>query len=160
LATLPPDWAQHLDSGISHRLGSSHADGQPELCLAMAAQVLPDGRVEVLLSTTLGDTLLAAVSATGRIAYVAGQPGSNRTLHLKGRDAEVFGVTPAYRPMLERGFEQFVARVVPFGASSETIRAAWYDLDTARLSGVRFTPFGAWDQTPGPGAGQPVDLLP
>ena len=160
LAKLPLAWAQHLDSGISHRLGSSHADGQPELCRGLAAQVLSDGRVEVLLATAVGDTLLAAVRATGRIAYVAAQPGSNRTLHLKGRDAELFEVTAAYRPLFERSLERFIARVVPFGFTRETILAAWYELDTPCLSGIRFTPFGAWDQTPGPGAGQPVDLLP
>ena len=37
--------------------------------------------------------------------------------------------------------------------------AIWYDLEVPSLAGIRFTPCGAWDQTPGPGAGAPVELL-
>jgi hypothetical protein len=34
------------------------------------------------------------------------------------------------------------------------------ELTLAQLSCVRFTPLAAWDQTPGPGAGQAIDLMP
>lgn len=157
---LPPHWAAHLESGVSHRLGSSHADGQPEICRGLAAQVLADGRVEVLLAIDTGDRLLDAVRASGRIAYVAAQPGSHRTLHVKGVDAEVLAATSAHAPLFERCRERFIAQVAPYGFTREAIMAIWYDLDVQRLAGVRFTPCGAWDQTPGPGAGAPVDLLP
>lgn len=156
---LPPDWAAHLESGVSHRLGSSHADGQPEICRALAAQALADGRLEVLLAVETGDRLLAAAQSTRRIAYVAAQPGSHRTLHVKGVDAEVFAATPAHAPLFERCRERFIAQVAPFGFTREAIMAIWYDLDVQRLAGIRFTPIGAWDQTPGPGAGHAVELL-
>lgn len=157
---LSPAWADHLESGVSHRLGSSHADGQPEICRALAAQALPDGRIEVLLATDAGDQLLAAVGATGRIAYVAAQPGSNRTLHVKGLDAERFVVGAAHEQLFFRSRERFIERVVPFGHSREALMASWYDLDIGRMAGLRFTLIGAWDQSPGPGAGQAIDLLP
>lgn len=157
---LPPDWAAHLESGVSHRLGSSHADGQPEICRALAAQVLVDGRVEVLLAADVGESLLAAAQASGRIAYVAAQPGSHRTLHVKGVDAEVFAATTAHAPLFERCRERFIAQVAPYGFKREAIMAIWYDLDVQRLAGVRFTPSGAWDQTPGPGAGATIEMLP
>ena len=144
---------------MSHRLGGSRADGQPEICRALAAQVLPDGRVEVLLAANIADSLLDAVRESGRIAYVAAQPGSHRTLHVKGLDAEVFQPTPAHGPLFERCRERFIARVEPYGFARESIMAIWYDLDVQRLAGVRFTPCGAWDQTPGLGAGTPVELL-
>jgi hypothetical protein len=159
LPHLPPDWAAHLQSGVSHRLGSSHADGQPEICRGLAARALPDGRVEVLLLPRTGDRLLAAAQATGRIAYVAAQPGSHRTLHLKGQDAEVFAATPAHAPLFERCRDAFITQVQPFGFTREFIMSVWYDLDVQHLAGVRFTPIAAWDQTPGPGAGMPVELL-
>jgi len=156
---LPPDWAAHLESGVSHRLGGSHADGQPEICRALAAQALADGRVEVLLATSIADHLLDAMRESGRIAYVAAQPGSHRTLHVKGLDAEVFTPTPAHASLFERCRERFISNVEPFGFTREAIMAIWYDLDVQRLAGIRFTPCGAWDQTPGPGAGTPVELL-
>lgn len=157
---LPPEWADHLESGVSHRLGSSHADGRPEICRALAARALADGRVEVLLASEVGDQLLAAVMATGRVAYVAAQPGSHRTLHLKGVDGEVFVPEPAHAEVFARSRENFIARVAAYGFTREAIMAIWYDLELARLSGVRFTPIGAWDQTPGPGAGAAVELSP
>jgi hypothetical protein len=159
LPQLPPDWAAHLESGVSHRLGGSHADGQPEICRALAAQALPDGRIEVLLVADTGDRLLAAAQASGRIAYVAAQPGSLRTLHVKGLDAEVFAATLGHAELFERCRERFIAQVEPFGFARETIMSIWYDLDVHSLAGVRFTPVAAWDQTPGPGAGSPVELL-
>jgi hypothetical protein len=159
LPHLPPDWAAHLQSGVSHRLGSSHADGQPEICRGLAAQALPDGRVEVLLAAHIGDRLLAAVQSSGRVAYVAARPGSHITLHIKGQDAEVFAATPAHAPLFERSRERFIAQVQPYGFTREAIMAIWYDLEMDSLAGVRFTPCGAWDQTPGPGAGNPVELL-
>ncbi|KQW52200.1 MULTISPECIES: hypothetical protein [unclassified Roseateles] len=156
---LPTDWTAHLESGVSHRLGGSHADGQPEICRGLAAQALPDGRVEVLLAANVADRLLDAVRENGRIAYVAAQPGSHRTLHVKGLDAEVFATTPAHGQLFERCRERFIARVEPYGFSRASIMAIWYDLDVHCLTGIRFTPCGAWDQTPGPGAGQAVELL-
>jgi hypothetical protein len=159
LPQLPPDWAAHLESGVSHRLGGSHADGQPEICRGLAAQALADGRVEVLLAADTADRLLAAVQASGRVAYVAAQPGSHRTLHVKGLDAEVFTPTAGHAPLFERCRERFIAQVEPYGFSREAIMAIWYDLGVQRLAGIRFTPCGAWDQTPGPGAGHPVELL-
>jgi hypothetical protein len=160
LPRLSPAWAAHLESGVSHRLGGSHADGQPEICRGLAAQALPDGRVEVLLDGNIGDRLLDAIRESGRIAYVAAQPGSHITLHVKGSDAEVFAPSSAHLPLFERCREAFIARIEPYGFTREAIMAVWYDLEVSRLAGVRFTPCGAWDQTPGPGAGQPVDLIP
>lgn len=160
LPQLPPDWAAHLESGVSHRLGGSHADGQPEICRGLAAQALADGRVEVLFLASTGDRLLAAAQASGRIAYVAAQPGSFRTLHVKGLDAEVFTATPDHLALFERCRERFIAQVEPFGFTRQIIMSIWYDLDVQSLVGVRFTPTAAWDQTPGPGAGNAVELLP
>lgn len=157
---LPPDWAAHLESGVSHRLGGAHADGQPEICRALAAQALPDGRIEVLLAANVGERLLDAVRATGRISYVAAQPGTQRSLHVKGVDAELMAVRPDHAPVFARCLDNFVPRVELFGFSRELVCAIWYGVELSALAGLRFTPCGAWDQSPGPGAGIPVELLP
>jgi hypothetical protein len=160
LPHLPPDWAAHLESGVSHRLGGAHADGQPEICRALAAQALPDGRIEVLLAAHVGDRLLHAVRETGRVSYVAAQPGSHRSLHVKGVDAELIAVRPDHAPLYARCCDNLVARVEPFGFTREVMMSIWYGVELSCLAGLRFTPCGAWDQTPGPGAGIPVELLP
>jgi hypothetical protein len=160
LARLPPEWAAHLESGVSHRLGGRHEDGRPEICRALAAQALPDGRIELLLNAGLGRELLAAVNSSRRIAYVASQPDTNRTLHVKGIDAEPAPVVPAHGELLARCRDRFMTRVEPFGFTRETIHGFWFDLGLEQLAALRFTPFGAWDQSPGPGAGQVIELLP
>lgn len=157
---LPPEWTAHLQSGVSHRLGSSHADGRPEICRGLAAQALADGRVELLVNAASGRELLTAVLGSRRIAYVASQPDSNRTLHLKGVDAEPAAVTPAHAALIAASCERFCARVAPFGFSRETIHHFWFDIGLEQVAALRFTPSGAWDQSPGPGAGQPIELLP
>lgn len=155
---LPPEWAAHLESGVSHRLGSCHADGRPEICRALAAQALPDGRIELLLNVETGRELLAAVRSSRRIAYVSSQPDSNRTLHLKGVDAEVVAVRPEHAERLAHNCERFSRRVEPFGFPQAMIHGFWFDVGLDQLAALRFTPCGAWDQSPGPGAGQVIDL--
>jgi hypothetical protein len=160
MARLPPEWAAHLESGVSHRIGSSHADGRPEICRGLAAQALPDGRIEVLLPLNIGEPICAAVMNSGRIAYVAAQPGSHRTLHTKGHDAELVPVRPDHQPLFERCRDRFIAQVELYGFTRDMIMAFWYDIGLEQLCCLRFTPSGAWDQTPGIGAGAVVELLP
>lgn len=157
---LPPEWAEHLDSGVSHRVGSSHADGRPEVCRGLASWALADGRIELILNAEVGRELLAAVRDTRRIAYVATRPDTNRTLHVKGLDAEPIAVAPEHMALLARSRDRFIPRVEPFGFSRDTIIRIWFELGIESLAGIRFEPCGAWDQSPGPGAGQSIDLLP
>jgi hypothetical protein len=157
---LDAPWAQHLEDGVSYRLGSSTADGRPEISRALAAQALPDGRIEVLFNPQIGATLRLAVAATRRVAFIAAQPGTNRTLHVKGTDAELFAPGLGHQPLFERCRDRFIARVEPFGFPRRMLLDMMYDLAAVQLQGLRFTPSGAWDQTPGLGAGGVVDLLP
>lgn len=157
---LPPEWAAHLESGTSHRVGSCHADGRPEICRALASRALPDGRVELLFNRDTAHDLFDAVAASGRVAYVASQPDTNRTLHLKGTQAHGFAVEPLHLELLARSRDRFITRVGPFGFQPETIIGFWFELGIEQLRGIRFTLTGAWDQSPGPGAGQAVELRP
>lgn len=114
----------------------------------------------MILNAEVGRELLAAVRDTQRIAYVATQPDTNRTLHVKGLDAELLTVTPEHMALLAGSRDRFIPRVEPFGFSRERIIGFWFELGIERLAGIRFGPCGAWDQSPGPGAGQSIDLLP
>jgi hypothetical protein len=160
LPRLPSVWAAHLESGVSHRLGGVHADGQPEICRGLAAQALPDGRIELLLAASTSDRLLDAVRESGRIAYVAAQPSSHRSLHVKGVDAELIEVRADHGPLFIRCRDNFIAQIEPFGFGRDFAMSLWYGIELGELAGLCFTPSGAWDQTPGPGAGVPVELLP
>lgn len=157
---LPDEWADLLTAGASFRLGSCTRDGRPELCRGLAAQSCADGAIEVLVPTEAGAEVLTAMRETGRIALVAGVPQSHRALHLKGHDAREVPVRPEHGPLFERCRDGFFRQVEPFGFTRDQLMAVWFDIPMDQLSCIRFTPGGAWDQSPGPGAGAAVEMLP
>lgn len=157
---LPAIWAQHLESGCSNRLGACGPEGRPEICRALAACERPDGRIEVLLAADVGAAVIAAVQATQRVAHVSAHPGTNRVLHMKGRDAEVVPAEPQQMALLVRCRQRFAEALRPYGYTDLHLQRIWYDVDVGQLRCLRFTPFGAWDQTPGIGAGGAIELLP
>ena len=160
MARLPDTWVEHLQQGVTLRVGSSTPEGQPELAFAHAAWALPDGRIELLARSEAGAELLDAIRATGRVAVSAGLPITCRVLHVKGVDAEVLPPHAEQGPKFAHCFEAWLRQIELFGADRRQVNAVLGDLTLDDLSCVRFTPLAAWDQTPGPGAGQPIDLLP
>lgn len=159
MARLPPHWISHFGDGVSTRVAACAADGRPEISRALAVQALPDGRIETLLPRDVGERVLAAIRATAQIAIVVAVPLTHRTLHLKGRDAAITPAEPGHAELLLRCREAFLAQITPLGFSRGQLMALWYGIELAELDCVRFTVSGAWDQTPGPGAGQPVELI-
>jgi hypothetical protein len=160
MARLPDIWIAHLSKGVTLRVGSSTPEGQPELHFGHAALVRPDGRLDVLVRTLQGAELLAAIRATGRVAVSAGLPSTCQVLHVKGVDAEVLPATAEQAEPFAQAFEAWLRQIEAFGADRRQVMAVLGDLTIAQLSCVRFTPMAAWDQTPGPGAGQPIELVP
>jgi hypothetical protein len=160
MPVLPATWTSHLDEGISYRIGSCTAEGEPQLVRAVGAQVLPDGRMEVLVAREPGGAVLRALEATRQVALAAGRPMTHRTLHVKGHDAERRPAGPEHEALLVAQREAFAASVRIFGVRREHLAALWYSLSWRDLDVVRFSIAGAWDQTPGPGAGGSIDLLP
>jgi hypothetical protein len=160
LPTLPQEWIDHFGAGVAHRLGSCSADGRPGICRGLAADVLPDGRVLVLTTRSAGPDVLDAIAQTGQVAAVLALPQTHRTLHLKGRDAKVAAAGPEHEPLLAARREAFLAQVAPYGVTSESLVSNWYTVSGGDLMSVTFTISGVWNQSPGPGAGQAIELLP
>lgn len=160
MPTLPPEWLPHFSSGLSHRLGTCSSSGRPGICRALGADVLPDGRVIVLVARDASGQTVDAIRETGKLALVLARPSTHRTLHIKGNDAEVIETEPAHYALLTTRFDAFVEQIKPFGFTAEQVAANWYRMSEGNLVVIRFSVSGAWDQTPGPGAGQPVELTP
>lgn len=157
MPSLPPEWIAHIAAGVSHRIGSCSADGQPDLCRGVAAESLPDGRLRVFFDAATGPEVRDAIRDTGRIAVVMALPTTHCSLHVKGMDAQVAPAGPEHWPLLKARFNAFADQVAPFGVDRAQLERSWYsEKDT--LTAVTFTISGAWNQTPGPGAGQAVEL--
>ena len=159
MPTLPPEWIAHIASGVSHRLGSCSRNGRPGICRALAADVLPDGRMLVLTAGTLAAEVLESIRETAHVAAVFGRPMTHRTLHVKGRDACV-AAAPQHEALLVARREAFLVQVAPFGFTRESMMGSWYGVPADELMSVTFTISGAWNQSPGPGAGQAIELQP
>lgn len=157
---LPARWIAHLGAGVSYRVGGCTPAGEPRLMRGVGGQVDGDGVVELLVPREAGAAVLAAVAATGHVAVAIGHPPTNRTLHLKGRDARIEAAGPGHEALLRDQRAAFARSVAPFGVKAEQLDHLWYHLGWRELECVRFMPYGAWDQTPGIGAGAAIELLP
>ena len=157
LASLSAEMIEFLTTGVTHQVGACDRDGRPSICRALAATVDEQGRVVVLLSGQAGFEVLAAIRDTGRISAVFASPRNFSALHIKGEDAVVAHAGEVWHGLLHERRQAFHAQLVPYGFPEE-FTSAWYTVPDEDLVYVRFTPFAAWNQTPGPGAGSAVEL--
>jgi hypothetical protein len=93
------------------------------------------------------------------VAVTAGYPLNNRTLHVKGQDAVVVDARPEHGALLHAQRDAFGRAVAMFGVELAQLDRLWFRVDWTDLACVRFHPCGAWDQTPGIGAGGAIELL-
>lgn len=157
MASLSAEMVEFLGAGVSHQVGACDQDGRPSICRALAAAVDGQGQVVVLISAQAGFEVLAAIRDTGRVSVVFALPRDFRALHLKGGDAVVGRAGEALRALLDERHRAFHTQLVPYGYPEE-FTSAWYTVPDEELVSIRFTPFGAWNQTPGPDAGNPMEL--
>jgi len=110
------------------------------------------------LSGEAGFELLEAIRTNGRISLVFASPRNYRALHLKGRDAVVETADDArQRGLVAQRLQAFQQQLEPYGFPLGYSQAL-YALPEGALTAIRFTPEGAWSQTPGPGAGHALEL--
>ncbi len=143
--------------GVAHQVGACTSAGRPVLCRGLAATVEESGKVAVILSAESGFEVLDAIRETGWVAINLTVPSTYQSLHLKGRDATTSAAGPMHRPLLDASHRAFRDQLIPYGFPPE-YTGSWYDVPDDDLRVVRFTPLGAWNQTPGPGAGNRLDL--
>lgn len=120
--------------------------------------MLTDGRVQALVAADAGPAVIAAVADTGQVAMVLAQPQTHRTLHLKGRDAVVANADATHDVLLKARCAAFAAQLAPLGFPRDMLERHWYASGAGGWKTITFSVSGAWDQTPGPGAGQPLEL--
>lgn len=158
---LPAEWSLSLPTLPSLRLGSCDRSGNPQVCRALAAEALPDGRILVLLAERAAPLVVAAVRETGEVAVLATSPRTNRTLHLKGHDAAVKPALPSHAGLLALRRNTLTRELAEVdGFAGAPFLEHWYGVEPHELVAVRFSVAGAWNQTPGPNAGQAVELEP
>lgn len=156
-ARLHGELLDFLGCGLSIHVGACNRSGEPQVVRALALRIEPDHRVSLLLSTPSADGLLAAVGEVPVVALTACQPSTHRAIQVKGRGAELSAADPAQWADRLAFKDRFLAEIEPYGYD-EVFVDAWLDVPPEQWRVVTFTPTGAWNQTPGPGAGQAMPL--
>jgi hypothetical protein len=155
--SLTKDIIDLLGAGVSHQVGGCTKDGRPSICRGLAAQVEPDGRLVVILSAESGFEVIDAVRDTGRIALNLTLPENYKSISLLGRDAVVSHGGGVYRELVLDRYHKFRAQLDGHGIPP-SYTEAWYLRPDEDLVAIRFTPFSARNQTPGPDAGSALAL--
>lgn len=155
---LTDDMIQLLSAGVAHQVGGCTNDGRPVVCRGLAAQH-EAGRLLVILAAEPGFEVIDAIKQNGNIALNVTLPANFRSLSFVGNDAIVRGSGAAWRPLVDERHAAFRQQLTPYGFPSDYTHA-WYGAPDEQLVAIRFTPLTARNQTPGPSAGNPVQLHP
>ncbi|QTQ36510.1 Uncharacterized protein ToN1_23700 [Aromatoleum petrolei] len=143
-------------AGVSISVGSSSADLLPSITRGIGCRVVPDRlRASVFVVAEQSRDLLDDVRDTRRIAVVFSEPHSHRTLQIKGRDAVVEALEAGDRDRIERYRAAFSAELGEIGFGP-LFTHALIDSGGGEVVAIAFTPCAAFDQTPGPRAGEPL----
>ena len=112
-------------------------------------------QVTVLVEPGRASSLLEDIGANGMIAVVFSQPSTHQTMQLKGTDARIVGVTAADRAAARQHLRKWSEDLERIGFDAR-FAAALHGGTGEELVAIRFIPTAAFQQTPGPGAGQPL----
>jgi len=152
---LDADHAAFIQGGVSVIVATRNAEQVADVVRGCGCRVSRDRRrVTVLVEPSRAGTLLDDIAANGMIAVVFSQPSTHRTIQLKGSDARVVKLTAADRAVAAQHLRDWSEDLCRIGYTPEfanAVRGA-----APRLAAIAFTPSAAFQQTPGPGAGQPI----
>jgi hypothetical protein len=153
---LDAEHAAFIQGGVSVIVATRDASLAPEAVRACGCRVSRDRRrVTVLLDPVRVERLLADVAANGMVAVVFSQPSTHRTIQLKGSDAASGTVGRRDRVLLAAQRGAWIEDLRRIGYPRDFAEALWGPLPRA-LAAISFTPTAAFQQTPGPSAGQPI----
>lgn len=153
---LPDDLLAMMARGVSVIVGSRDTSMRPSVMRAVGSDVSADGcRITVYLARSQSRQLLQDIAATGEVAAVFSQPATHRTVQVKARSARVRPAEEADRAVLARYLASMEHEIARVGYAPEMTRAMlWHRLED--VVAVTFEPEQAFDQTPGPRAGNKV----
>jgi hypothetical protein len=152
---IGPEQAALMARHVSVIVGSRDAQQRPHVMRAVGCRLSPDRRrVTVLMPQASGRAVLDDLCDNGQIAVVFSEPSSNRTLQLKGHDAKVSPCEPGDAALADAYLQGFVDEIGQLGFAAEVAHTMLRHDDEPMA--VHFTVAAAFEQTPGPGAGEPL----
>lgn len=153
---LDEETVRFMAGGVSMHAAARDAALVPTLTRPLACRVSQNRRrVTILVLASLSGELLADVRANGQLALVVTMPSTHRTIQLKGSDAAQEAMRDGDHDLIARQREAFVQDVSRLGFEAALPKML---LEGARddVVAIGFTIDAAFTQTPGPGAGAPL----
>lgn len=156
VALLDQAQADFLTRHVSILVGSCNERCEPSVVRAYGCRVGAERRsVTVFLAVAQSEAVLRDLRAGGAIAAVFSRPSTHETVQLKGARASIGSLRRGDRERMRayaRSFIEELASVGYRGAFGPAIMAGC----EVECAAVTFTPSAAFEQTPGPTAGQPL----
>lgn len=150
---VPENLASLLPGLAAVHVATRDAALVPDEVMGAAAVLGPDGkRMTVYLPVATSSRSVANLRENGAIAVVLSEPLTHRTLQVKGLAEEVRPAREDERAEVERWAAEFDAQVVAIGLPPAVVkrRTRW------PCHAVTFAVAEAYEQTPGPRAGEPL----
>ncbi|MCB1974926.1 MAG: hypothetical protein KDE65_10850 [Burkholderiaceae bacterium] len=155
---LSPEHIAMVDRGVSVIVASRDAALRPSIMRGVGSAISADGtQVTVFLRRSQSRQLMQDIEAGGGLAVVFSEPPTHRTLQLKARQASLRPASPTDQPQLARYLASMQCELAQVGYGPE-FAAAMLSAPLEDVVAVQFTPESAFDQTPGPRAGIPLDV--
>ena len=153
---LPPDVVAIMARGVSVIAASRDAQLRPSIMRAVGSSVEDGGRsITIFVSRRQSRQLLQDIAATGHLAVVFGEPSTHRTVQVKATRASLRDARREDEPGLARyllSMEHEIAHIGQPPAFTQAMLA--HRLED--LVAITFEPEEAFEQTPGPRAGEPL----
>ena len=152
--TISAELTTFVESGVSIQVGTRDARLFPECIRAYGARVERGRReVTVFVPDATASSTLANLADNGRIAVCFSRIADHRSMQLKGTIVSVTHATPEDRPIVDRYRGEFVQNIAVIGLPPRiSLR-----LNAWPCRAVRFRVESVFVQTPGPGAGAPLE---
>jgi hypothetical protein len=154
-SVLDPQHRAFISKGVSVIVASRDAANRPVVCRGCGCEALEDGCLRVFVDSACARPLLDAVAVSHAVAAVFSEPATHRTVQFKGTDGSVVPVGGDSASLLQAHRAAFSAALKALGYG-ETMAGGLTHFEQDRINAVLFTPSAAFDQTPGPGAGEPM----
>jgi hypothetical protein len=153
---LNADFLAMMVRGVSVIVSASDRDLVPSVMRAVGSQVSGAGqRITVYLNRSQSVQLLRNVAATDRLAVVFSEPSTHRTIQLKARGVRIREAGDVDEPVLQRYLASMTLELGRIGIDPALVAAMLsHRLDD--VVALEFSPQEAFEQTPGPRAGQPM----
>jgi len=149
-----------LTHHVSILVGSCSAERVPSVARAYGCRVAADRRaVTVFLSLAQSERVLQNLRAGGGVTAVFSRPSTHETLQLKGAEAQIAMLEDGDRELMRVYGRSFTDEIAAIGFEEPFASAIMSGAEDEAVA-VTFVPNAAFEQTPGPAAGQPLGARP